>query len=152
MKLTDNDIIKAFELCQSSSGMRPCYLCPVIDSGECVFGETYMSDFIIKKMLDLCRRLQDEKTALINGQETLQKHIAEQKAEIESLEKSVKVNNAGVIHYKSLYKTAKTEAYKECLKKFEKNIKNVKFTLGQTWEIQNALKKTLKEMVGEDNA
>ena len=36
------------------------------------------------------------------------------------------------------------------LKRFEKNIKDVKVTLGQTWEIQNAIKKTLKEMVGED--
>ena len=31
----------------------------------------------------------------------------------------------------------------------EKNIKDVEVTLGQTWEIQNALKKTLKEMVGD---
>lgn len=49
-------------------------------------------------------------------------------------------------------KTIKAEAYKECLKKFEKNIKDVKVTLGQTWEIQNALKKTLNELVGDDNA
>ena len=35
------------------------------------------------------------------------------------------------------------------LKRFEKNIKDVKVTLGQTWEIQNAIKETLKEMVGD---
>lgn len=45
----------------------------------------------------------------------------------------------------------KSEAIKEFVKKFEKKIKDVKFTLGQTWEIQNALKDTLKEMVGDDN-
>ena len=43
----------------------------------------------------------------------------------------------------------KAEAYKEYHKKFEKNIKDVKVTLGQTWEIQNALKKTLNELVGD---
>lgn len=37
------------------------------------------------------------------------------------------------------------------LKRFEKNLKNVKVTLGQTWEIQNALKETLKEMVSDNN-
>ena len=46
---------------------------------------------------------------------------------------------------------AEAEAVKEFAKRFEKNIKDVKFTLGQAWEIQNALKKTLKEMVGENN-
>ena len=42
-----------------------------------------------------------------------------------------------------------TEAIKEFEKKFEKKIKDVQFTLGQTWEIQNALKDTREEMVGD---
>ena len=46
-------------------------------------------------------------------------------------------------------KTAKSEAIKEYIKRFEKNIKNVQFTLGQTREIQSALKQTKEEMVGE---
>ena len=48
--------------------------------------------------------------------------------------------------------SAKSEAIKEFKKTFEKKIKDVEFTLGQTWEIQNALKDTLKEMAGDDNA
>lgn len=35
------------------------------------------------------------------------------------------------------------------LKKFERNMKDVQVTFWQTWEIQNALKQTLKEMVGD---
>lgn len=46
-------------------------------------------------------------------------------------------------------KGCKAEAIKEFAKKFEKNIKDVNFTLGQTWEIQTALEKTSKEMTEE---
>jgi hypothetical protein len=42
-----------------------------------------------------------------------------------------------------------TKAIKEFVKKFEKNIKDVNFTLGQTWDIQTALEKTSKEMTEE---
>ena len=35
------------------------------------------------------------------------------------------------------------------LKRFEKEIKDVQFTIGQTWEIQCALKDVLKEMAGD---
>lgn len=45
-----------------------------------------------------------------------------------------------------------SEAARELVKRFEKKIKDVKFTLGLTWEIQNALKDTLKEMVGDGDA
>ena len=38
------------------------------------------------------------------------------------------------------------EAYKEFVKRFKKKIKNVNFTIGQTWEIQCALKQTAKEL------
>lgn len=47
------------------------------------------------------------------------------------------------------YKNGYKAGVKAFVKKFEKNIKNVQFTLGQTWEIQSALKQTEEEMVGE---
>jgi uncharacterized OsmC-like protein len=46
-------------------------------------------------------------------------------------------------------KRVKSEVVKEFVKKFEREIKDVKFTLGQTFEIQSALRDVLKEMVGE---
>ena len=46
-------------------------------------------------------------------------------------------------------KGCKAEAIKEFAEKFEKNIKDVNFTLGQTWDIQTALEKTSKEMTEE---
>ena len=47
--------------------------------------------------------------------------------------------------------TGKVEAVKAFVKKFEKKIKNVKFTIGQTWEIKCALKQTLQEMTQSVN-
>ena len=44
------------------------------------------------------------------------------------------------------------ELAKKFVKKFEKNIKDMQVTLGQTWEIQNALKTTLEEMTEGNNA
>lgn len=61
------------------------------------------------------------------------------------------LNEAQDLYADQIRQEIRTETCKECLKKFEKNMKDVKVTLGQTWEIQNALKKTLKEMTGEDN-
>ena len=48
--------------------------------------------------------------------------------------------------YKKL-QTAKTEAYEEFTKTFVKKIKDVGFTIGQTWEIDCALKRTLQELL-----
>ena len=42
--------------------------------------------------------------------------------------------------------TLQTNLPKVVAKRFERKIKDVQFTIGQTWEIQTALKETLKEM------
>ena len=78
--------------------------------------------------------------------------IFELKAEIDKLKgyknlyEDLKTENLETI--KSI-KTVETKAIKEFVKKFEKNIKDVNFTLGQTWDIQTALEKTSKEMTEE---
>lgn len=49
----------------------------------------------------------------------------------------------------------KDETIKKFVKQFEKNLKDLQLTLGQFWELQNAIKKTLTEMTekeGADNA
>jgi hypothetical protein len=105
---------------------------------------------------------QDLISNLLDNIESLEKLAFEQQAENERLKISFDAQ-ASLIEKKNLaydricvkhrneINTAKSEAIKEFVKKFEKKIKDVKFTLGQTWEIQNALKDTLKEMVGDDN-
>lgn len=78
--------------------------------------------------------------------------INRQQAEIERLTLEVEAVNELInpLPFKSNFdraiETAKSEAIKEFIKKFEKKIKDVKFTMGQTWEIKCALKQTLKEM------
>ena len=79
--MTDKEIVKALECCGNSiSEGNKCFKCPMCD-------EPYgCSKVLCSQAVDLINRLQDEREALINGQETLQKTIVEQKAEIERLE------------------------------------------------------------------
>ena len=130
-KLTDNEIIKAWE--------------KVLATGDAPVGEHWSVGGIVttqlaKETFDMLNRQKAEKEALVNGQETLQKYIAEYKAEVERLK------IANVEAYSSGFGVGKIAGRKEFAKRFENNIKDVRVTLGQTWEIQNALKKTLKEL------
>lgn len=58
------------------------------------------------------------------------------------------LNEARDLYAKEVENEIKSEAVKEFAEKFEKKIKDVKFTQGQSWEIQNAFKDIIKETVG----
>ena len=70
--------------------------------------------------------------------------INRQKAEIERQREYIELLD---IEHEAI----KISAIKKFIKRFEKKIKDVKFTIGQTWEIQSALKEVEKEMVGDKN-
>lgn len=77
----DNEIIKALECCLSGKDYdTACMKCPIEPICE-------SDDILFKYALDLINRLQDEKQALINGQETLQKHLTDKQWQIEKFEK-----------------------------------------------------------------
>jgi uncharacterized protein YlxW (UPF0749 family) len=83
--MTDNEIIKALECFAIDKDFDEthCIGCAF----EHQFCTANMSEDIAIPALDLINRQKVEIEALINGQETLQKYIAEQKAEIERLQK-----------------------------------------------------------------
>lgn len=88
MSLTDNEIVRAFVCCHIEK--QNCIDCPAIaNDTDCVNIE--------KLFVDVFNRLQADKEALIAGQETLQKALAEKNAKIEGL--------------KSLREEWKNEAY-----------------------------------------
>ena len=69
--MTDNEIIKALECCTQQAG---CNGCPFLNSLENKYRGGYAcAEEMRKSALDLINRLQDEREALINGQETLRK-------------------------------------------------------------------------------
>lgn len=138
--MTDTDIMKTFEAIASES-IGDC-------KRDCAFYDGrvhYCAGVISRNALDLIRRYNAEIADLQDGircEKETNKHLCDEyiallrecdriKAEIERL----KVESANIV--------ART------LKKFEKEIKGVGFTLGQTWEIQCALKNVLKEMTEE---
>ena len=65
-----------------------------------------------------------------------EEEINRQQAEIEELKKQIAEVN----------KTIRSEAVREFAERFEKEIKDVKFTLGQFYEIQDAFKDIIKAM------
>ena len=69
--------------------------------------------------------------------------INRQKAEIE-----VKNKLLDIVEEK--FETIKADTIQEFIKRFEKKIKDVEFTIGQAWEIKSAIKEVVKEMVGEN--
>lgn len=72
--MTDKEIVRALEICSNAEDIL-------------VKGQTYKNEplsNLFKEALDLINRQKEQIDGLIKGQETLQKYIAEQKAEIES--------------------------------------------------------------------
>ena len=76
--MTDSDIIKALECCCKNNNCDGCPLDCLTFSSQCA------SELAIKS-LDLINRQKEWIETLIARQETLQKNIAEQKAEIDML-------------------------------------------------------------------
>ena len=117
-KLTDNEIVKALECCAEPVGIN-CIKCPL--EKDCL--EVNMCELA----LDLINRLQSEKEALINGQETLQKYLAEREAEVESWRKNCdelyeQMSERLKAELKIERRLAKAEAYKECIEKVKEEI------------------------------
>lgn len=79
--MTDNEIIKVLECCGKEYSCEKCALNTWLDEKRDCIGA------ILVNALDLINRLQDEKQALINGQETLQKHLTDKQGQIEKFEK-----------------------------------------------------------------
>lgn len=115
--MTDNDIIKALECCADTT--KECEDCPFLQF-ECIVDT---ENSLVKSALDLINRQQAEIERLTN-------------IKADELEgKGNKCFDAGYVY-----------GITEFINKFEKKIKDVRFTIGQTWEIQCALKQTLKEL------
>ena len=121
-------------------------------------------------------RLTDQLNTAINGQETLQKYVAEKDKEIERL-KAVKKHIDILIHRNCEYPTAeayneafqkaleklydntntKAEAYKECIEKVKENSNKMELVcsgalVGTDYTItKEKLDNLLKELVGDSN-
>lgn len=88
-------------------------------------------------MLDCIKRTDAEKCI----KDYLKELIDEGKDNVEITEFNAEIQ-------KRLAQVTGVDMVKEFIKQFEKKIKDVKFTIGQTWEIKSALKEVKKEMAG----
>ena len=122
MNLTDKEIIKALGCCGNSiSEGNKCAKCPMCD-------EPYgCSKVLCSQAVDLINRLQDEREALINGQETLQNTIVEKSAEVNELQLKVKLAR----DFMDLLREGQNEIYQmaikakaEAIKEFAERLKS----------------------------
>ena len=148
-KLTDSEIIKAFECCYLS---KPCEECPLKDEkdkeGPCFDGDIYA---LPRMMVELNNRLQRENEKNEKIIRLADKTIETANAEIERLKTAQFQFISNINAYKEKLKTAKAEAVKE----FAERLKN-EYAKGMNWfkkkesyyvdvgDIDNLL----KEMVG----
>ena len=114
----------------------------------------YFEQLCIKQREEI-NRLQAEKEALINGQETLQKYLAEQKAENERLKAEIeksKVANSLFSMYVQTRDEVITEAKAEAYKEFAEGLKNrlIKGGLYPAF-VKCRINELLKELVGDNN-
>lgn len=123
--MTDNDFSKALEQCQKNDNCIGCPLEHLDYASECVIE-------IFKYCSEAIKRKDEQIEALIAGQETLQKYIAEKDAKIKKL--------------KNVVSQDKIEAVKE----FANSFKETFFLNGFTWSISlYEFECFLKETVGE---
>ena len=160
--MTDNEIIKALECCLH----RGCNEC-IRQPDEYGTNERQCSRGLMKCALNLINRQKAEKEALIAGQETLQKYIAEQKAEIDYWKRNA---FDGCMERERIHKTAKAEAIKEIEQKSENTLIELynkyhdianrpkketdMYYQGRAeaiWECISINRNLVKEMVGDDN-
>ena len=122
--MEDRDIIKAYACCNLSrldiDGCRGCEDCPLQNkNGYCLVTEEKYN-------------LEQEVFELLNRKNS-----------------EVEVKNKLLDIAEEKFETIKADTIQEFIKRFEKKIKDVEFTIGQAWEIKSAIKEVVKEMVGE---
>ena len=92
--MTDKEIIKALECCLSGKE-ELCKQCPL--NGKC-YGDI---DYLLEFALDLINRQQEQLDAAANGQETLQKALAEKDREVAELNSDLKLLKNNHEHLKT---------------------------------------------------
>ena len=162
MSLTDNEIVRAFVCCHIEK--QNCIDCPAIaNDTDCVNIE--------KLFVDMFNRLQADKDALIAGQETLQKALAEKDNEIKRLqERNVILRGAvdtqkndnkrlagyladSISHKPRSEAEIKTEARKELAQKLKEQFNDLEFNVKtprktlKVEELQDQVNWILREVV-----
>ena len=124
--MTDKEIIRALECCSSDEAMI-CEECPLNE--ECYNDELPLAELA----LDIINRQQEQLEAAVNGQETLQKALAEKNAEIERRknnpfckvvideEKMRNIVNEKVAEFELDIESIKSEAIKEFAERLKKH-------------------------------
>ena len=132
-KLTDSEIIKAFELCLKCEDFTGCRECPAINNGHNTIPKCRLALF--NSVLDLINRLQAKNERLKSLEENFDKLLY-----------MLNAVNMGQSVLEEQKHIIKAEAYKECIEKVKKLWGNY-----TGYEFEKKLNNLLNELVGEDD-
>lgn len=158
IKYTNDDIIKAAECCASDYYPTSCHVCP-LKGARCSQIMTKAVADLLKNQKEDNERLYNENNALISAQETLQKHIEKQNAEIERLQKenkilSVNADNAfqdGLNEAQDLYaEQIKNEIRAQAIEEFAERLKE--YSKWYSYVTLRDIDNLVEEMVGDTDA
>ena len=165
--MTDNEIVKALDRLKATKDyLREQYQervksCPYPELKP-IAKQTYEDNKkafnIAIKAIEEFNRQKAKIEALIAGQETLQKYIAEQKAEIERLkaeleDKQFRCDSCVRIGLtRSEHRVCVNQAKAEAIKEFAESLKRLKWSEVNRRITEKDIDATVKEMVGETNA
>lgn len=146
--LADAEIKKALECCPQDYPNRNCTRCaykPI---------EGFCFDYLMKDALDLINRKEEMIEALIAGQETLQKALAEKNAEIERLQNEcfciANERDAIADCLNTAVEEAKAEAIKEFAERLKQEVEMISYEMCSNYQDTiDAIDETYKEMVGD---
>ena len=147
-KLTDNEIIKAYEFCLKDKGCTGC----VADKNS--KSDEFDCKLKPQDIIDLFNRLQAEKQNLEIELKAMRGAANSYKAENKRLYIAFEENQKATKFWKDKSETAKAEAYKECIEKVKEYIDTHEHLTCEECECvpisKNGLDNFLKELVGED--
>lgn len=141
--MTDNEIIKALAHCTQHN----CYECP--RCYETPDDADICKTHLMRNALDLINRQKADKEALIAGQETLQKALAEKNAEIERLQSSIQTHLKIIHDLRSHLKDAHSVAIKEFKQAVGEEISKIPQHHFSFLTVKEAIEKTRKKLAGD---
>ena len=135
MKLTDNEIIKALEVCSKYTGFKDCEKCPLNPICDANVIDALALDLINRQKAEI-ENLKEKNSNLTSGLTSLQNDLTSARATIDSFTDIGK-----------LYSEIKAEAYKEFAEKLKQNAYHNDANEYIVFDIE--VDNLLKELVGE---
>ena len=138
--MTDEEIIKALELCNRPLNAEICEICPLCSEDECLYE---LKSNALKLINRYRAKITELESKIVSDDELLGKRLQEAVNVVD------KANQRYIDRLEAMLKTVKVEAYKEFTDRLKEKIWDVDCRCGYVQVVDMGdIDETLKEMVG----